>query len=211
MRQHHRLRICRRRPYPRHRQRLCHHLCPGDAIGVFILKDDGSLYADNLPVTLQSDGSTWYPQVPYTENATYYAYYPHQEGMSGKKSTDEILAAFATTASSDQSTQELYTAQDAMVSSTATPSIGTKTLSFTFAHARSLIEITLPSETTSAIFQDINPYLFGSPNVYRYLVPPGTVLTLSGSYFLNSIKYAIPASSITTPAQGGTYKKVTVE
>lgn len=178
----------------------------GDAIGVFVRNADGSLHTNNLKITRQSNG-TWSATIPLVSGATYYAYYPHQTGMNGKTSVDEVLAALAVPGK-DQSTTALYTAADAMTA-TGTPNGTAFTLTFAFTHARGMIEISLPSEAVPSLsFSDgIKPLAFG--NKWRYLAVPGTTITLSGSYTLSGVQYIVPSATVTAPA-AGRYKRATV-
>lgn len=185
----------------------------GDRIGVFAVKD-GNVMADckNLPCTY--DGTNWNSSTPvykYT-GATYFAYYPYKENLntSGITAASDIVAAFNTTVASatDQSTYANYTACDLMTTDDAVSPSGGTSLSFTFTHRMSLIEISLPVQkykTSSgadayeysapalgATFSltpssgsnatTIKPCPMGN-GIYRYIVPAGTSgATLSGVF-----------------------------
>ena len=178
----------------------------GDAIGVFVKNANGSLHTNNLRIVRQSNG-TWSATIPYVKNATYYAYYPHQTGMNGKKSVDEILTALAVPGK-DQSTTALYTAADAMTA-TGTPNGTAFTLTFAFSHARGMIEVSLPSGAVPSLsFSDgVKPLAFGDK--WRFLAVPGTTITLSGSYTLAGVQYIVPSATVIAPA-AGRYKRATV-
>lgn len=204
----------------------------GDRIGVFAVKD-GNVIADcrNLPCTY--DGTAWSKVYKYT-GATYFAYYPYTEGMNDKTSVDEIIAAFntAVATATDQSTYAGYTACDLM---TAESPISGSSLSFSFTHRMSLIEISLPVQkyTTSGSADayeysapvlnpafslapgsgsnaaTIKPYLMGN-GIYRYIVPAGTSgATLSGVFHTadgKTIEYLKDNLSLSS----GNYKRLNV-
>ena len=204
----------------------------GDRIGVFAVKD-GSVIADckNLPCTY--DGTAWSKVYKYT-GATYFAYYPYTEGMNDKTSVDEIITAFntAVATATDQSTYAGYTACDLM---TAESPISGSSLSFSFTHRMSLIEISLPVQkyTTSGSADayeysapvlnpafslapgsgsnaaTIKPYLMGN-GIYRYIVPAGTSgATLSGVFHTadgKTIEYLKDNLSLSS----GNYKRLNV-
>ena len=206
----------------------------GDRIGVFAVKD-GNVIADcrNLPYTY--DGTAWSKVYKYT-GATYFAYYPYTESMNDKTSVDEIVAAFSTAVATatDQSTYAGYTACDLMTATVEPPIVGTS-LSFSFTHRMSLIEISLPVQkyTTSgsadayeysapvlgATFSlapgsgngatTIKPCPMGN-GIYRYIVPAGTSgVTLSGVFSTadgKTIEYLKDNLSLSA----GNYKRLNV-
>ena len=182
----------------------------GDRIGVFAVKD-GNVMADckNLPFTY--NGTIWSSSTPIYKDAdiTYFAYYPYTVDMDNKTSVSEIVEAFntAVATATDQSTYAGYTACDLMTTADAVSPTGTS-LSFSFTHRMSLIEISLPVQkyTTSgsadayeysapvlgAAFSlapgsgsgatTIQPCPMGN-GIYRYIVPAGTSgATLSGVF-----------------------------
>ncbi len=182
----------------------------GDRIGVFAVKD-GSVIADckNLPCTY--DGTAWSEVYKYT-GATYFAYYPYKQDLNtpGITAASDIVAAFNTTVASatDQSTYANYTACDLMTTDDAVSPNGGTSLSFTFTHRMSLIEISLPVQeyktssgadayeysapvlnptfsltpSSGSNATTIKPYPMGN-GIYRYIVPAGTSgATLSGVF-----------------------------
>ena len=210
----------------------------GDRIGVFAVKN-GSVMADckNLPCTY--DGTSWSSSTPIYKyaDATYFAYYPYTESMNDKTSVDAIVSAFNTTvtAITDQSTYANYTACDLMTTDDAVSPSGGTSLSFTFTHRMSLIEISLPVQkyTTSsgadayeysapvlgATFSlvpgsgngatTIKPCPMGN-DIYRYIVPAGTSgATLSGVFHTADGK-TIEYSKSSLSLSAGNYKRLNV-
>lgn len=180
----------------------------GDQIGVFAVKNGtikegvtnicltASTNADGNLVWLSDDGLNLHP------DATYYAYYPWQEHLSGDPvpSAGNAAAFFANvitkwTPANDQSDYAKYTAQDLMI---AKGSLSDKSLTFSMAHQMSLVVIDLPK--TKYTFLNSDPSVpdytadaapdtqFGfnpcrmSNGTYRYLIKPSGANTLSGSY-----------------------------
>lgn len=213
----------------------------GDEIGVFAVKD-GAVIADckNVKCTYDAKTKSWSAEasapVYYYTGAEYFAYYPYKIDLNTDNITtvDGIVSAFSTYLADDQSTYAKYTACDLMtadaVSPTA-PSGGNKTLSFSFAHKMSLIEISLPvskyktselpdayeysSPVLGATFSitkgstsTITPYNI-SKGIYRYIVPAGTSYTVSGTFSTvdsKTIEYSKEVSSLSS----GNYKRLNV-
>ena len=207
----------------------------GDRIGVFAVKD-GNVIADCRNVPLTYDGTAWEGTIYKYTGATYFAYYPYTEGMNDKTSVAEIVAAFsnAVATATDQSTYAGYTACDLMTATAESPISGTS-LSFTFTHRMSLIEISLPVQKykTSG---DANAYEYSAPvlgatfsltpgsgsgattiqpcpmgnGIYRYIVPAGTSgATLSGVFHTadgKTIEYLKDNLSLSA----GNYKRLNV-
>ena len=170
----------------------------GDQIGVFAIKDNNVIKECNN-VKLTYDGTGWEGNaVYYYTGAKYFAYYPYDANMNDKTSVEGIVDAF--TPQSDQSSYEDYTKSDLMTAEAVSPS--DKTLSFSFAHKMSLIEISLPvqkykttdgyeysSPVIGATFsiasgsgqQSITPYNMGG-GVYRYIVPAEVSHTVGGEF-----------------------------
>ncbi len=173
----------------------------GDQIGVFAVKD-GQVITDCNNVPLTYNGTGWEGNaVYYYTGAEYFAYYPYDANMNDKTSVDDIVKDF--TPQPNQSTYEDYTKSDLMAAE-ATPA-SDKTLSFSFAHKMSLIEISLPvqkyitpdpdkyeysSPVIGATFsiasdgngqQSITPYNMGG-GVYRYIVPAKVYHTVEGEF-----------------------------
>lgn len=207
----------------------------GDRIGVFAVKD-GNVIADCRNVPLTYDGTAWEGTIYKYTDATYFAYYPYTESMNDKTSVAEIVAAFsnAVATATDQSTYAGYTACDLMTATAESPISGSS-LSFSFTHRMSLIEISLPVQkykTSSgadayeysapvlgATFSltpgsgsgaaTIQPYPMGN-GIYRYIVPAGTSgATLSGAFNTadgKTIEYTKSSLSLSA----GNYKRLDV-
>lgn len=207
----------------------------GDCIGVFAVKD-GNVIADCRNVPLTYDGTAWGGTVYKYTGATYFAYYPYTDGMNDKTSVSEIVAAFntAVATATDQSTYAGYTACDLMTATVEPPIVGTS-LSFSFTHKMSLIEISLPVQkyTTSG---SADAYEYSAPvlnpafslasgngsnattikpcpmgnGIYRYIVPAGTSgVTLSGVFSTadgKTIEYLKDNLSLSA----GNYKRLNV-
>lgn len=207
----------------------------GDRIGVFAVKD-GNVIADCRNVPLTYDGTAWEGTVYKYTGATYFAYYPYTDGMNDKTSVSEIVAAFsnAVAIATDQSTYAGYTACDLMTATVESPISGSS-LSFSFTHRMSLIEISLPVQkyTTSG---DANAYEYSAPvlnpafslapgsgngattiqpcpmgnGIYRYIVPAGTSgVTLSGVFHTADGK-TIEYSKSSLSLFAGNYKRLNV-
>ncbi len=209
----------------------------GDQIGVFAVKN-GSIITGCKNVPCTYDGTTWSGTVYECTGATYFAYYPYDENLetSGITSASDIVAAFNTTVSTatDQSTYTKYTACDLMTATAASPTSG-KTLTFTFTHQMSLIEISLPEQKCKST-DDANAYEYFTPalgatfsltqsnsgstmsiqpcpmgnGIYRYIVPAGTSgVTVSGEFNTadsKTIEYTKSSLSLSV----GNYKRLKV-
>lgn len=205
-----------------------------DQIGVFAVKD-GSVIADCQNVPCTYNGTTWNGTVYKYAGATYFAYYPYTASMNDKTSVDAIVTAFNNTVATvtDQSTYAKYTACDLMTT-TGGVSPTSSSLSFTFTHRMSLIEISLPVQkykTTSnanayeysapvlgATFSltpsgsgatTIKPYPMGN-GAFRYIVPASTSgATVSGAFNTADDK-TIEYSKSSLSLSAGNYKRLNV-
>lgn len=114
----------------------------GDRIGITAVKN-GAVLSDcnNVPLTYKESARTWEGNdIFYKEGATYIAYYPYRQTvMDGKKSVLEIYNAF--TVAGNQSTVQLFYANDLMTSTACTANKTTKTLTITFEHRLAMLEI----------------------------------------------------------------------
>ena len=176
----------------------------GDQIGVFAVKN-GSVIADCQNVPCTYNGTTWSGVYKYA-GATYFAYYPYTDGMNGKTSVDAIVAAFnaTVTTATDQSTYAKYTACDLMTTDVVSPT--GSSLSFSFTHKMSLIEISLPAQKYKTT-DNADAYEYSAP-----VLNPTFSLTLSGSGGATTIKpcpmgngafrYIVPASTSGTTVSG---------
>lgn len=206
----------------------------GDQIGVFAVKN-GSVITGCRNVPCTYDGTAWSGTVYKYSGVTYFAYYPYTESMNDKTSVDEIVTAFnaTVTTATDQSTYAKYTACDLMTATTESPATGSS-LSFTFTHRMSLIEISLPVQkykTTSnanayeysapvlgATFSltpsgsgatTIKPYPMGN-GAFRYIVPASTSgATVSGAFNTADDK-TIEYSKSSLSLSAGNYKRLNV-
>ena len=209
----------------------------GDCIGVFAVKD-GNVIADckNLPCTY--DGTAWEGTIYKYTGATYFAYCPYKEDLntSGITAASDIVAAFTptVTAATDQSTYAKYTACDLMTATVEPPIVGTS-LSFSFTHRMSLIEIYLPvqkyktsdsagayeysASVLGAAFSlapgsgsgaaTIKPYLMGN-GIYRYIVPAGTSGTTLSGVFNTADGKTIEYTKSNLSLSAGNYKRLNV-
>lgn len=207
-----------------------------DRIGVFAMKNGKVITGcKNVPCTY--DGTSWSGTVYKYPGATYFAYYPYEEDLntSDITSTNDIVTTFNTnvTAATDQSTYANYTACDLMTTDDVSPTSGTS-LSFSFKHQMSLIEIFLPVQkfkTTSdasayeysapilgAAFSltsnssgatTIKPYPMGN-GVYRYIVPASASVTISGAFDTADDGKTIEYSKASLSLSAGNYKRLNV-
>ena len=202
----------------------------GDAIGVFVVKSDGNLVLANAKYTY--NGSKWLnssnnEDLLYYEGAKYFAYYPYQENSymtTDKYDATKTTAAtdfFATlisgwTPTTDQSTQDLYTAQDLMVSM-ASVDADSHGCTFAMAHQMSMIEMDLHQAHYTYNGADTYRFTFGdtykpfnmAAGKYRLLFKPSASVSIVGDNQYNSTdntktkKWHITA---TAPATAATYK-----
>lgn len=203
----------------------------GDKIGVFAVQD-GEIKADvkNICLTASTgngslvwqsdDGLSMYP------DATYYAYYPWQDNLTGELvptagNADAFFANVITAWSpaDDQSDYTNYTAQDLMI---AQGSLSNKKLTFSMAHQMSLVVIDLPkanlklsTDVDYTWISDIPDMRFEfnpcrmSDGTYRYLVKPSASDELSGSYINGN--NAEVTWTVTPSVSGGKYKTYKVD
>jgi hypothetical protein len=151
---------------------------PYDDIGVFAISGSSTILDDNLRYTYY--GSSWETMgeaIQGHPSATYFAYYPYSEAMSGKTSVDDIFAAF--TPHSDQY-YNYYFASDLM---TGSGTVSAGVLSFSLSHRLALVEVKLPHPSGMATFRIDGTHVtfYHADSVYRYLLKPA-VITLSGVY-----------------------------
>lgn len=200
----------------------------GDQIGVFAVGKDGYVIEDCKNVPLTYDGTGWEGTVYYYTGAKYFAYYPYDVSMNDKTNVDDIVKAFKP--QPDQGAYANYTKSDLMTADNVSPS--NKTLSFSFAHKMSLIEISLPvqkyttggdspyeysSPVIGATFnitsnenqqQTITPYNMGG-GVYRYIVSADNSHTVGGEFQTGDGK-TIEYSKAKLSLSAGSYKRLNV-
>ena len=132
----------------------------GDKMGLFVVRDNGSVVKSNEPITYNSATKTWTPTttVYYYTNADYIAYFPYDEDLSVSETTttditDGIISAFDTyfkEHKADQSNLETYRNADLMLSTITAAALAeqtteNKTLNFALKHNYSMIELNVPS------------------------------------------------------------------
>lgn len=209
----------------------------GDQIGVFAVKG-GSVITGCQNVPLTYNGTSWSGSTPVYKyaGATYFAYYPYTDGMNNKTSVDEIVTAFnaTVTTATDQSTYAKYTACDLMTTTGAVSPMGSS-LSFSFTHRMSLIEISLPAQkyktSSSADAYEYSAPVLGATfsltlsgsggattikpcpmgnGAFRYIVPAGTSgTTVSGAFNIADGK-TIEYSKSSLSLSAGNYKRLNV-
>lgn len=207
-----------------------------DQIGVFAVKG-GSVITDCQNVPFTYNGTSWNGSTPVYKypDATYFAYYPYTADMNDKTSVDAIVSAFntAVAAATDQSTYAKYTACDLMTTTRDVSPTGSS-LSFSFTHKMSLIEISLPAQKYKTS-DDTNAYEYSAPvlgatfsltpngssattikpcpmgnGIYRYIVPAGTSgATVSGA-FNTADGMTIEYSKSSLSLSAGNYKRLNV-
>ena len=200
------------------------------SIGTFSHQAD----CKNVPLTY--NGAAWEGTVYKYTGATYFAYYPYTASMNDKTSVDAIVTAFNTTVTTatDQSTYAKYTACDLMTTTGDVSPMGSS-LSFSFTHRMSLIEISLPAQKYKTT-DDANAYEYSAPvlgatfsltpssgggattikscpmgnGVFRYIVPVGTSgATVSGAFNTADGK-TIEYSKSSLSLSAGNYKRLNV-
>ena len=208
----------------------------GDQIGVFAVKDGSVITGcQNVPCTY--DGTSWSGSAPVYKyaGATYFAYYPYTADMNSKTSVDDIVTAFNTTVTTatDQSTYAKYTACDLMTTDVVSPT--GSSLSFSFTHRMSLIEISLPAQKYKTT-DNANAYEYSAPvlgatfsltpssgsgattikpcpmgnGIYRYIVPAGTSGATVNGAFNTADGKTIEYSKSSLSLSAGNYKRLNV-
>ncbi len=176
----------------------------GDAIGIFVVKSDGTLALINAKYTY--DGTSWLnsdntDKLPYYDGIKYFAYYPYQESLGSDKydATKTTAETFfgtlisSWTPAADQSTQAKYTAQDLMVSM-ATVDIPTHSCTFAMSHQMAFVEMDLHQahytynglDTYRFTFDNANKPFNTAAGKYRFLVKPSSTLSITGNNQYNS-------------------------
>ena len=130
----------------------------GDKMGLFVVRDNGSVVKVNEPITY--NGTTWTTTTPvyYYTNADYIAYFPYDADLSVSETTttditDGIISAFNTyfeEHKADQSDLSTYRNADLMLSTITAEDLAkqiteNKTLNFALKHNYSMIELNVPS------------------------------------------------------------------
>lgn len=211
----------------------------GDKIGVFAVKDGEIVEGGNnicFTALLSSSGDLVWEHSSESnleiESATYYAYYPWQETLSGILAPDagddkgffaNVISAWEPKA--DQSVYSDYTASDLMTA-TGTSKSATS-ISFSMTHRMGLVEFHLPKTVYTLTDKDSKPLPdytvlasidfttnipYFSGNTYRYLVKPGSEnIEIEGTYTSGDNKgNAWNLEGKTAPASGE-YKSFTID
>lgn len=206
----------------------------GDQIGLYVVKPDGTVASNNIPLT--HNGTGWTGDAYWGgTGAKYFAYYPYQSALTADVDPSATDAAgffanvvLAWTPATDQSTHALYTASDLMIGegTLGDKSNGVYPLTFIMNHAMALVVIETP--TTKYTFNNDSPaipdYYLPAPGTqfygfmpysptggtYRYLVKPAQsgATDLYGSYTAasgNTKEYIIKQNNI-APASYALYE-----
>jgi len=178
----------------------------GDAIGVYSF--DGSSYvASNVRFVKQSDGS-WLPdeEIPYSEDCTYYAYFPYRAttytpSTSGTvDAVDTKFVSFISDASdyfwqADQSTKSGFTYSNLMIAKgTITDTSDNVTVKFSMKHKRGLA--VLGGDAVDVTYSGNIPY--NSGNDMYFLMKPQTATSIGGNS-LSAIAGEYIEKTITIP------------
>lgn len=130
----------------------------GDQMGLFVVRDNGSVVKANEPITY--DGTTWSTTTPvyYYTDADYIAYFPYDEDLSvsataTEKITSGIINVFDEyfkDHKADQSDLATYRNADLMLATITAEDLAkqtteNKTLNFALKHNYSMIELNVPS------------------------------------------------------------------
>lgn len=130
----------------------------GDQMGLFVVRDNGSVVKSNEPITY--NGTTWTTTTPvyYYTDADYIAYFPYDADLSVSETTttditDGIISAFNTyfkANKEDQSNLETYRNADLMLATITAGALAEQTtenkiLKFDLKHNYSMIELNVPS------------------------------------------------------------------
>ena len=130
----------------------------GDKMGLFVVRDNGSVVKANEPITY--DGRTWSTTTPvyYYTDADYIAYFPYDEDLSvSATATKDIETAIAgafdkyfEANKADQSDLATYRNADLMLATITAKALAeqkteNKTLNFDLKHNYSMIELNVPS------------------------------------------------------------------
>ena len=136
----------------------------GDKMGLFVVRDNGSVVKSNEPITYNSTTKTWSTAAPvyYYTDADYIAYFPYDADLSVSETTttditDGIINAFDTyfeEHKADQSDLSIYRNADLMLSTITAEDLAkqtteNKTLNFALKHNYSMIELNIPSHKYS--------------------------------------------------------------
>lgn len=192
-----------------------------DQIGITVLKGgkivDGM---DNVPFTYNSTSGKWTPtsgkNLFYYSDAEYIAYYPHSADMDGKKTIDEIVAAF--TPKLNQFNFATGYSPSCLMTATGTANATTKKLSLAFAHQMAMLELQF-KQTLNGVEAAVKAeagsqlnvtaggrehilYLQDTDKRYRLMLKPRTTVDLKLNYTVGETDYAYMETGIAMPAAG---------
>jgi hypothetical protein len=147
----------------------------GDSIGIIAIGGDGAIKSDVSNVKATYDGTTWTTagKIYLYANTTYVAYAPYNPklDMTQISSADDIAKQYSV-GNGGQSTREEYVKADLMVASQG--AVSNNSVTFSFRHAFSLIEIVLPRKCYRLVSSG------GGIRLPNYYVPAGSLYYLSG-------------------------------
>lgn len=150
------------------------------------------------------------------DNVSYIAYYPYQSAMDGKKTLEDIVAAFSPlTSQADYKTG--YSASCLMIA-TGVVDADQQKLSFNFAHAMTMLElqfykdiggaktlVMLGAGSTIQVKSGGKNYTFNVQNTgnrYRLFLKPASSFDWNISFTADGADYSNALSGLTTPAAG---------
>lgn len=174
----------------------------GDSIGIIAIGSDGAVKSDISNVKATFDGTDWTisSKIYLYANTTYVAYAPYNADLDVTKiSSAADISKQYNVGNAGQSTREEYVKADLLVASAGV--LSNNTVTFSFKHVFSLIEVVLPRKcyrlTSSGggirlpnyyvplgnlyYLSGINMYS-PSPGGYRCIVAPGSEVGISGGY-----------------------------
>lgn len=201
----------------------------GDAFGLFVLDNDGTITYQNTKVTLQN--GEWTPEkyVTYLYTRKYFAYAPYNEEYSDKdkyKTIEDVRKALAAFVPNKvQDTKDAYAANDLLVASDDLQNDLIETtsggrLDLTFRHQMALLELSIDKQEADFVYATLNG---GEPikmfpttvamgttkaTVYRCIVSPGTY-TVGGTFFKDGVRNIIKEKEVTT--EKGKYSRINVK
>lgn len=119
----------------------------GDALGLFIISEDGTVTKQNVKFTYTS--GIWTPDgvVNYYANSNYIAYFPYEKNLTVESSSniETVIKTYFTKnnfTSTDQSSKEAYQKADLMMAKLENPK--GPAISFPLKHQFSMVEISIP-------------------------------------------------------------------
>lgn len=193
----------------------------GDQIGITVLKGGNIVDGmNNVLFTYNQSTGKWTAasgkNLFFYDDAEYIAYYPHSADMNGKKTIDEIVAAF--TPKEDQSNYDTGYSPSCLMTATGTANATTKKLQLAFAHKMAMLELQFKQTLNgveAAVMADAGStltvtsggknYTFNAQNTdkrYRLMLIPGITVDLKLNYTVGETDYAYTETGIAMPAAG---------